>query len=538
MLHVGASNFNGLATYSNDGCIKLKDNAASRDVIGHEWSHAIDDNEGELIYSNASGALDESFADFFGCMQDTDWLIGEESGNAFRNLANPPQFGNPPHPDHFNNFFFTTSDSGGVHTNSGIPNKVAFLVTDGGVHNGFVITGMGRDKATDFYYHVLVDWVGGSTNFDDARNAFVVQAGSWALAGTHGFTFNDLCQVRNAWASVGIGEGDTDCDGVGNFSEDDNDADNIPDSSDNCPNISNFGQWDSDGDGLGNDCDNDDDDDGIPDDGSGSGVIGDKTCFSGLKTQCDDNCISKPNADQADVDGDGIGDVCDDGDKDGFIDSADNCPNMYNPPQTDSDGDGTGNACDTDDDDDGDLDASDNCPLVPNSNQADGDGDGVGDVCDNCPTVPNSSQKDCNGNGLGAACDFSEAIYDENCDLPTAVNLFVPIEDIVTLPCADCTGDWLNPDYIINITARVPSPGLLKVMDEQGHVVGRAKINASGLQVISFHPLAGFFYRAPGSEEQHYQGKKYFLLHPASHGREGEKMSVKIEGALEAAHDQ
>lgn len=84
------------------------------------------------------------------------------------------------------------------------------------------------------------------------------------------------------------------------------------------------------------------------------------------------------------MNGDGNGPT--DSDNDGVPDSTDNCPNDANTNQADSDGDGIGDACDvvapTDSDGDGRPDNSDNCPFVSNPSQSDSDGDGIGDACD------------------------------------------------------------------------------------------------------------------------------------------------------------
>lgn len=81
-----------------------------------------------------------------------------------------------------------------------------------------------------------------------------------------------------------------------------------------------------------------------------------------------------------------------DADNDGVLDGTDNCPNVANADQADNDNDGIGNVCDStpdgemsDSDSDGVSDSLDNCPLVANSDQLDSDADGVGDACDSTP---------------------------------------------------------------------------------------------------------------------------------------------------------
>ena len=88
-----------------------------------------------------------------------------------------------------------------------------------------------------------------------------------------------------------------------------------------------------------------------------------------------DNCPTEGNADQADLDHDAIGDVCDpDDDNDGIGDAVDNCPTTANHDQLDTDGDALGDACDADDDNDGIVDLSDPCPLLSTPNVITGTG--------------------------------------------------------------------------------------------------------------------------------------------------------------------
>ena len=75
-------------------------------------------------------------------------------------------------------------------------------------------------------------------------------------------------------------------------------------------------------------------------------------------------------------------------DNDTIVNAQDNCPNDANADQADNDNDGIGDLCDDDDDNDGILDEDDNCPFVSNADQADIDNDGIGDVCDDVVIQP------------------------------------------------------------------------------------------------------------------------------------------------------
>ncbi len=207
--HVGVSWQNAAA---NSLCLFFGDGWVTRDIYGHEWTHSMIFETADLEYKNQSGALNESYADVFGTFIDNDdFFIGEDlSGfrgcassvprGALRSLANPPLCGDP---DHMRNFSNTTDDNGGVHTNSGIPNKAAYLMLDGGTHNNIIVARVARRKVMRLYYQVINYELTRNSSFMDARDATVRVARQWSTIPTsYGFTPQDACNVINAFASV------------------------------------------------------------------------------------------------------------------------------------------------------------------------------------------------------------------------------------------------------------------------------------------------------------------------------------------------
>lgn len=186
----------------------------SIDVIGHELSHGVTQYEAALEYEGQSGALNESFSDVFGSLvkqytlkqnvDKADWLIGnglftkKVNGVALRSMKKPgtayddQTIGKDPQPGHMKDYVKTTSDNGGVHINSGIPNRAFYLTA-------MELGGYSWEKAGKIWYVTLTERLRERSNFQCAARGTLDVASE--MFGVRSREYN---AVRMAWGQVGI----------------------------------------------------------------------------------------------------------------------------------------------------------------------------------------------------------------------------------------------------------------------------------------------------------------------------------------------
>ncbi len=195
-----------------DGVL-FTDFTKSLDVIAHELTHGVTEFTAGLEYLNQSGALNESISDVFGSLvkqwaaQQTadkaDWLIGAEvftpdiDADALRSMRDPgkaynnPILGRDPQPDHMSKYVNMSDDNGGVHINSGIPNKAFYLTSVG-------IGGYAWEAPGHIWYAAL-QASNSTTDFQEFADTTYLKAGQ--LYGSQGA---EQQAVLSAWKEVGI----------------------------------------------------------------------------------------------------------------------------------------------------------------------------------------------------------------------------------------------------------------------------------------------------------------------------------------------
>ncbi|MEE3949915.1 M4 family metallopeptidase [Bacillus wiedmannii] len=153
------------------------------DVAGHEFTHAVTRNESGLEYAGEAGAINEALSDILGVAVEKyanngkfNWTMGEQSGRIFRDMKNPSSISSryPEDYKHYNHLPIDADhDHGGVHTNSSIINKVAYLIASGGNHNGVNVQGIGEDKMFDIFYYVNTDELNMTSDFKELKEGCI-----------------------------------------------------------------------------------------------------------------------------------------------------------------------------------------------------------------------------------------------------------------------------------------------------------------------------------------------------------------------------
>ena len=188
------------------------------DIVAHEITHGVTEYTSDLIYLNESGALNESFSDIMGAAVEfffqpagdgllrADYFCAEDiargpGGNGIRSMANPIERG---HPDHYSIRFTGSTDGGGVHINSGIPNHVFYLAIEGGTNrvSGLSVEGVGaanRVQIETVFYRAVTQLLPANATFSMARAATIQAARDLYGAGSAAER-----AMTQAWTAVGV----------------------------------------------------------------------------------------------------------------------------------------------------------------------------------------------------------------------------------------------------------------------------------------------------------------------------------------------
>lgn len=186
------------------------------EIIGHELTHGVTGHEAKLTYLGQSGALNESMSDVFGCLikqwklgqtvEQADWLIGKNlmkfpdtAQSALRSVKAPGTayanrvMGKDPQPDHMKKYISTSTDNGGVHLNSGIPNRAFFLAAD-------YLGGKAWERAGQIWYDTLRDpRLKPTATFSDFATRTIINA-----IQRYGRGSDEKLACIEAWSAVGV----------------------------------------------------------------------------------------------------------------------------------------------------------------------------------------------------------------------------------------------------------------------------------------------------------------------------------------------
>lgn len=194
----------------------LRSYALALDIVAHEIFHGVIEHTADLQYLGMPGALNESYADIFGIIvsnarqPDIDqwnWVMGEDldgTGVPIRDLRDPERHGQPAHMRDYRRLPLD-DDNGGVHVNSGIHNRAAFLIISAKDDQGRHL--FDARSAAAIFYVALTAHLSRQSDFSHARLAAVLAAQTlFRNDPARGAKVN---AVKDAYASVGIDGAET-----------------------------------------------------------------------------------------------------------------------------------------------------------------------------------------------------------------------------------------------------------------------------------------------------------------------------------------
>ncbi|MFZ5986661.1 MAG: M4 family metallopeptidase, partial [Bacillota bacterium] len=195
--------------FLGDGDGRIISTFATPETIGHEFTHAIIDNDSQLQLFYQSGAIHEGLADLFGEAIESyayetapDWkkmtagFTPDIPGDALIDYKNPKEVD---YPDHMEDIYQQSSDKLGVHINAAILTKAFSLMSDGGWFHNVAVEGIGIDKVSEVMYKVINEYLSSNTNFVQFAEASVD-----AAAKIYGEGSREYYSIRAGFHAVGI----------------------------------------------------------------------------------------------------------------------------------------------------------------------------------------------------------------------------------------------------------------------------------------------------------------------------------------------
>jgi Zn-dependent metalloprotease len=129
-----------------------------------------------IVTALGTGPVNVTLKDNGGTRTDSyRWLVAEKStafGGAIRDMWQPTCLGDPGKVSDAE-YFCDTSDAGGVHSNSGVPNHAYALLVDGGSYNGVNVTGLGLDKAANLWFYNQTHYLTPTSGFPEFADGLV-----------------------------------------------------------------------------------------------------------------------------------------------------------------------------------------------------------------------------------------------------------------------------------------------------------------------------------------------------------------------------